>query len=293
MTRFDPAGRCAARSRRRRTSRSPTARRSSRRWATARRIVRGLPRRRRHALDPRRGRGARRARSPASRRDAGLDPDRGRRAARRRAPATDRRRQRGHPAAPAAGLARGAAGGRVDARRRRVDPPPAGRPRRRAAAPRWARRSSAATAAWRRCASAAPRCTGSSTGCRSRAPRSSPACCWRASLADGQTTVIEPARPATTPSACCGRPERRCGRERGDAGDDPRRAAGAAVTVEPAERLEPVAIDVPGDFSSAAFFIVAARSSRGSEVRLRGRRHQSDRIGLLGDPHPDGGAGSR
>ena len=37
-------------------------------------------------------------------------------------PARDRRRQRGHPAAPPAGLARGAADGRVDARRRRVDP---------------------------------------------------------------------------------------------------------------------------------------------------------------------------
>ena len=47
--------------------------------------------------------------------------------------AGDRRRQRRHPAAAAAGLARRAAGRDLGARRRRVDPPAAGRPDRRAA----------------------------------------------------------------------------------------------------------------------------------------------------------------
>ncbi len=54
------------------------------------------------------------------------------------------------------------------------------------------------------------------------------------------------------------------------------------VTVEPAERLEPGAITVPGDFSSAAFFVVAALLVRGSEVRLEGVGINPGRIGLLG-----------
>ena len=54
------------------------------------------------------------------------------------------------------------------------------------------------------------------------------------------------------------------------------------VTVEPAERLELGSISVPGDFSSAAFFIVAALLVRGSEVRLEGVGINPGRIGLLG-----------
>ena len=54
------------------------------------------------------------------------------------------------------------------------------------------------------------------------------------------------------------------------------------VTVEPAERLEPGEITVPGDFSSAAFFLVAALLVRGSEVRLEGVGINPGRIGLLG-----------
>ena len=56
-----------------------------------------------------------------------------------RARPADRRRQRRHAAAPAARVARRPGGPLVHARRRRVDPPPAGRPDRRAAAQRWAR----------------------------------------------------------------------------------------------------------------------------------------------------------
>ena len=132
--------RCAARSPRRRTSRSPTGRRSSPRWARARPSIAQLPRRRRHALDPGRGPGASAPRSsgePAAAcgsRGVGL---RGARAG------GDRRRQRRHPAAAAARLARRPARRRVDARRRRVDPPPPGRPGGRAAAADGRRRSTA------------------------------------------------------------------------------------------------------------------------------------------------------
>ena len=52
----------------------------------------------------------------------------------RAAPGGDRRRQRRHPAAAAARLARRAGRRGVDARRRRLDPAPPGRPRRRPAA---------------------------------------------------------------------------------------------------------------------------------------------------------------
>ena len=102
-------------------------------------------------------------------------------------------------------------------------------------------------------------------------------------LADGETTVIEsqPTRDHT---------ERML------------RAAGATVTAEPtgtsiairgelpatrvrvspAERLELGEITIPGDFSSAAFFAVAASLVRGSEMRLEGVGVNPGRIGLLG-----------
>jgi 3-phosphoshikimate 1-carboxyvinyltransferase len=54
------------------------------------------------------------------------------------------------------------------------------------------------------------------------------------------------------------------------------------VTVEPVERLDPGPIQIPGDFSSAAFFLVAALLVRGSEVRLDGVGVNPGRIGLLG-----------
>jgi 3-phosphoshikimate 1-carboxyvinyltransferase len=56
---------------------------------------------------------------------------------------------------------------------------------------------------------------------------------------------------------------------------------GNAVTVQPAERLESGDITVPGDFSSAAFFIVAGLIVRGSEVHLREIGINRSRIGLL------------
>jgi 3-phosphoshikimate 1-carboxyvinyltransferase len=54
------------------------------------------------------------------------------------------------------------------------------------------------------------------------------------------------------------------------------------VTVEPAAALEPGEIAVPGDFSSAAFWMVAAAIVRGSELRLEGVGINPGRIGLLG-----------
>jgi 3-phosphoshikimate 1-carboxyvinyltransferase len=54
------------------------------------------------------------------------------------------------------------------------------------------------------------------------------------------------------------------------------------VTIEAAGALEPDEISIPGDFSSAAFLIVAATLVRGSEVRLDRVGINPGRIGLLG-----------
>jgi 3-phosphoshikimate 1-carboxyvinyltransferase len=59
-----------------------------------------------------------------------------------------------------------------------------------------------------------------------------------------------------------------------------RRKAGAPA-VWPAERLRPLDLRVPGDFSSAAPFIVAATLLSGSELRLQGVGVNSTRTGLL------------
>jgi 3-phosphoshikimate 1-carboxyvinyltransferase len=56
---------------------------------------------------------------------------------------------------------------------------------------------------------------------------------------------------------------------------------GNAVTVRPAERLEPEPISVPADVSSAAFFVVAALLVEGSEVVLEDVNVNPTRIGLL------------
>lgn len=59
-----------------------------------------------------------------------------------------------------------------------------------------------------------------------------------------------------------------------------RRAPGEA-SVWPVERLRPLSLDVPGDFSSAAPFLVAATLLPGSELRLRGVNLNPTRIGFL------------
>ncbi len=101
-------------------------------------------------------------------------------------------------------------------------------------------------------------------------------------LADGETTVVEPG------------PSR-------DHTERMLRAAGVAIDVEglrtvrgvggpPAQRLSVRAVarlelgrvDVPGDVSSAAFFLVASALVPGSEVRVEGVGLNPTRIGLLG-----------
>jgi 3-phosphoshikimate 1-carboxyvinyltransferase len=53
------------------------------------------------------------------------------------------------------------------------------------------------------------------------------------------------------------------------------------VTISPAERLESGDVPVPGDFSSAAFFVAAALLVPGSELSLREVGINRNRIGLL------------
>jgi 3-phosphoshikimate 1-carboxyvinyltransferase len=86
---------------------------------------------------------------------------------------------------------------------------------------------------------------------------------------EGPTTVVEP-----TPTrdhterlldACGARVQRRPGE----------------ASVWPVERLRPVMLEVPGDFSSAAPFLVAATLLPGSKVRLHGIGINPTRIGLL------------
>jgi 3-phosphoshikimate 1-carboxyvinyltransferase len=88
-------------------------------------------------------------------------------------------------------------------------------------------------------------------------------------LADGPTTVREPhwTRDHTE-------------RLLASAGAEIRRESGT-ITVAPTERLEAGDVPVPGDFSSAAFFLVAALLVPGSEVSLREVGINRARIGLL------------
>jgi 3-phosphoshikimate 1-carboxyvinyltransferase len=88
-------------------------------------------------------------------------------------------------------------------------------------------------------------------------------------LAEGETTIIEtlPTRDHT---------ERMLAAAGAEIG-----SADGVVTVRPAARLEPGEIVVPGDFSSAAFFLVAALLVPGSEVVLSGVGLNPTRTGLL------------
>jgi 3-phosphoshikimate 1-carboxyvinyltransferase len=88
-------------------------------------------------------------------------------------------------------------------------------------------------------------------------------------LADGETTVREP-HPTRDHTE----------RMLAAAGATIQRQ-GTTVTVSPAERLESGDYVVPGDFSSAAFFLAAALVVPGSEVELRGVGINRNRIGLL------------
>jgi 3-phosphoshikimate 1-carboxyvinyltransferase len=101
-------------------------------------------------------------------------------------------------------------------------------------------------------------------------------------LADGETQVVE---PATTRDHT----ERMLAGAGAGVEVTQLRAAPSVhsgpvrrITVRPAERLAPQDISVPGDFSSAAFLVVAAAIVPGSRVRLADVGLNSTRIGLLG-----------
>ena len=88
-------------------------------------------------------------------------------------------------------------------------------------------------------------------------------------LAEGETRIVEPlpSRDHSERMLAAAGAEIEC-----DEG---------AVTVRPAARLEPGEIVVPGDFSSAAFFVVAALLVPGSEIVLTGVGLNPTRTGLL------------
>jgi 3-phosphoshikimate 1-carboxyvinyltransferase len=88
-------------------------------------------------------------------------------------------------------------------------------------------------------------------------------------LAEGETRLVEP-RPSRDHSE----------RMLAAAGAEIERSGGA-VAVRPAQRLEPGRIVVPADFSSAAFFLVAALLVPGSDVSLTGVGLNPTRTGLL------------
>jgi 3-phosphoshikimate 1-carboxyvinyltransferase len=96
-------------------------------------------------------------------------------------------------------------------------------------------------------------------------------------LAEGETTIVEsqPSRDHT---------ERMLAVAGAEVASRPAEGEGAsarAVTVRPAELLEPEEIAVPGDISSAAFFVVAALLAKGSEIALEGVGINPTRTGLL------------
>jgi len=106
-------------------------------------------------------------------------------------------------------------------------------------------------------------------------------------LAEGETRVIEghPSRDHTERmlAAAGATVERSDGADahRVGAPYPPQPDAHPSVTVRPVDRLEPGAIAVPADISSAAFFVVAALLVGGSDVVLEGVGINPTRTGLL------------
>jgi 3-phosphoshikimate 1-carboxyvinyltransferase len=88
-------------------------------------------------------------------------------------------------------------------------------------------------------------------------------------LADGETAIREPLRTRDHTE-----------RMLAAMGASIRREDGALI-VSPADRLEAGDVPVPGDFSSAAFFIAAALLVPGSDIALREVGINRNRIGLL------------
>jgi 3-phosphoshikimate 1-carboxyvinyltransferase len=109
-------------------------------------------------------------------------------------------------------------------------------------------------------------------------------------LADGETQVVEPA-------ATRDHTERMLAAAGAEVKVTELRAAPAVhsgpvrrIAVRPAEQLAPERISVPGDFSSAAFPLVAAALVPSSRVRLEHVGLNPTRIGLLGTLHRMGAA---
>ncbi|HEX9191668.1 MAG TPA: 3-phosphoshikimate 1-carboxyvinyltransferase, partial [Candidatus Deferrimicrobiaceae bacterium] len=88
-------------------------------------------------------------------------------------------------------------------------------------------------------------------------------------FADSPVTVVEPLRSRDHTERMLSSMGARIGRD------------GNAVTAAPAARLDPVDITVPGDISSAAFFLVLAAVRRGSSLTIRGVGVNPFRTGVV------------
>jgi 3-phosphoshikimate 1-carboxyvinyltransferase len=101
-------------------------------------------------------------------------------------------------------------------------------------------------------------------------------------LAEGETRVVEPlpSRDHTERMLAAAGASIETAAATGAvaASGDP---AGRVVSVRPVDRLEPEAIEVPADISSAAFFIVAALLVEGSDVLLEEVNVNPTRTGIL------------
>jgi 3-phosphoshikimate 1-carboxyvinyltransferase len=101
-------------------------------------------------------------------------------------------------------------------------------------------------------------------------------------LAEGETRVVEPLPTRDHTERMLAAAGAEVGHEVAVATQgDGHEAPGQVVSVRPCERLEPGEIVVPADFSSAAFFIVAALLLPGSEVELAGVGLNPTRTGLI------------
>ena len=101
--------------------------------------------------------------------------------------------------------------------------------------------------------------------------------------ADGPTEVIEPAPSRDHTERMLAAAGARIVSETPGPGIAVRgELPGRRITVEPADRLAAAGFGIPGDFSSAAFFLVAALTIPGSRVRLEGVGLNPTRVGLLG-----------
>ena len=102
-------------------------------------------------------------------------------------------------------------------------------------------------------------------------------------MADGETTVVErdPSRDHTERMLRAAGAKVRVEPD-GSGLTLGGRLPGRRVTVTGAQTLVPADIAVPGDFSSAAFFVVAALIVPGSHVRIRSVGINPTRVGLLG-----------